>query len=112
MGARSGLPDEPTQILRQQVAHRARLVQQQTWLKNRVHAILHRNLVLGCPRSDLFGKAGRQWLAASAVPLLPAHEQVTLEATLRELDLLGKEITVAEQALASWALRTGRYAGC
>ena len=51
------LPDDRTQTFRQQVAHRARLVQQQTRLKNRIHGILHRNLVLGCPRSDLLGKA-------------------------------------------------------
>jgi transposase len=56
------VPDAETQALRQQVAYRVRLVRHHTHLKNRIHGVLHRNLVPGCPRSDLFGKAGRQWL--------------------------------------------------
>jgi len=98
------VPDDQTQTLRQQVAHRARLVQQQTRLRNRVHALLHRNLVPGCPRSDLFGKAGRRWLTQHALPMLPLHEQATVEATLRELELVGGEVIAAERALAAAAL--------
>jgi transposase len=98
------VPDDQTQILRQQVAHRARLVQQKVRLKNRVHGILHRNLVLGCPRSDLFGKAGRQWLEHQAWSVLPSHERVIAEATLRELDLIEGELATIERTLASAAL--------
>jgi transposase len=98
------VPDDRTQTLRQQVSHRARLVQQQVRLKNRVHGILHRNLVLGCPRSDLFGKAGRRWLERQAQPMLPPHEQATVNATLRELDLIGEQLVTIEQPLASTAL--------
>lgn len=98
------VPDEPTQTLRQQVAHRARLVQQRIRLKNRIQAFLHRNLVPGCPRSDLFGKAGRRWLVEQAVPLLPVHDQAALAATLRELDLITEETAAADQGLAAVAL--------
>lgn len=56
------VPDADTQALRQQVAHRTGLVRHHTRLKNRVHSVLIRNLVPNCPRSDLFGKGGRQWL--------------------------------------------------
>jgi transposase len=98
------LPDDQTQTFRQQVAHRARLVQQKTRLKNRVHAILHRNLIPGCPRSDLFGKAGRHWLTTYAMPGLPNHEQATLEATMREFDVVQAEVARADRVLASWAL--------
>ncbi len=98
------VPDDQTQILRQQVAHRARLVQQQVRLKNRVHGILHRNLVLGCPRSDLFGKGGRRWLELQALPALPSHERITAEATLREQDLIGTEPATIERILAGTAL--------
>ena len=94
------VPDDRTLIFRQQVAHRARLVQQQVRLKNRVHGILHRNLVLGCPRSDLFGKAGRRWLERQVLPTLQSHERVTVEATLRELDLIGDELATIERTLA------------
>jgi transposase len=101
------VPDEQTQILRQQVAHRARLVQQRTRLKNRIQALLHRNLVLGCPRSDLFGKAGRRWLAEHAMPLLPVHDHAAVATTLRELDLVTEETAGADQVLAAGALARG-----
>lgn len=98
------IPDDATLILRHQVAHRTSLVRQGMRLKNRIHAILHRNLVPGCPRSDLFGKGGRRWLAQYALPLLPPHEQAAVAATLRELDLVGQEVVAAERTLAASAL--------
>jgi transposase len=97
------IPDDATLILRHQVAHRTRLVQQRTRLKNHLQAALHRNLVPGCPRRDLFGKAGRRWLVDHALPLLPPHEQAMGAATLRELDLVDHEITTVEQTLAASA---------
>ena len=54
------LPDDDTHALRRQVARRAHIVRQRTRLKNRVHAILHRNLVPRCPAADLFGHKGRR----------------------------------------------------
>lgn len=99
------IPDDATLTPRHQVAHRTSLVQQSTRLKNRVQAILQRNLVPGCPWSDLFGKGGRRWLAQQAPALLPLHEQATLAATLHELDLVSQEIAIAEQTLAAPALQ-------
>jgi transposase len=58
------VPDEATRALRRQVAHRASLVSQRTALRNRIHGILHRNLV-EAPGTDIFGKAGRRWLEAA-----------------------------------------------
>lgn len=98
------IPDDATLILRHQVAHRTSLVQQRTRLKNLVQAILHRNLVPGCPRSDLFGKGGRRWLSQHALALLPPHEQATVATTLRELDLVTEEIAAVERTLAAAAL--------
>jgi transposase len=77
------LPDEATNALRRQVIRRAGLVRHRTRVKNQVHAILHRNLVSRCPVSDLFGIKGRRWLAAQH---LPADEQTTVAALLRQLD--------------------------
>lgn len=55
------MADETTRDLRLQVRTRATLVRQRTRLKNQVHAILHQQgLQHGV--TDLFGKAGRQWL--------------------------------------------------
>lgn len=55
------MTDEGTRELRLQVRTRATLVRQRTRLKNQVHAILHQHgLKHGV--TDLFGKAGRNWL--------------------------------------------------
>ena len=47
------LPDKRTRQLRRQMARRAHLVRQRTWIKNQVHSILARNLVPNrrCPAS-------------------------------------------------------------
>ena len=60
-------PDEDTQALRRRVAERAQLVSHLTRLKNRVHAVLHANLI---PRYEgkLFSKGGRAWLAGQPLP--------------------------------------------
>ncbi len=98
------VPDDETQALRQQVAHRTGLVRHHTRLKNRVHSVLIRNLVPNCPRSDLFGRGGRQWLMQQALPQLPVHEQAVVNATLRELDAVTGELVELERTLAAVAL--------
>ena len=55
-------PDETTERLRHQVARRATIVQARTRLKNRIHAVLSRNL-LPLRKGDLFSGRGRVWLA-------------------------------------------------
>jgi len=39
------MPDETTETLRRLVAHRAQVIQQMTRAKNRIHSILHANLI-------------------------------------------------------------------
>ncbi len=94
-------PDEGTERLRRQVARRAQIVQHRTRLKNRIHAILHRNLLPRCPATDLFGHKGRTWLAAQTVP---ADERATIESVLRELDHAGEDLAAIERDLAQVAL--------
>jgi transposase len=94
------VPDGRTRQLRRQVAQRAALVRQQTQLRNQAHAILHRNLV-AAPMSDLFGVAGRRWLAEVA---LPFEERAHLDATLRVLGPVAAEIQTCDQALAAIVL--------
>src|SRR6266511_2738448 len=95
------LADEETQALRRQVALRAHIVRQRTRLKNRVQAILHRNLVPRCPAADLFGLKGRRWLAEQQ---LPADERQAVEALLRQLDFHAEELKLIDAALAQVAL--------
>jgi len=101
------LPDEQTRILRRRISARAQLVRQRTRAKNQVHATLIRNLKGKPPVSDLFGVRGRRWLAAQD---LPADEQETVAACLRQIAFLDGEIglverTLAEQVLASAEMR-------
>ncbi len=76
------LPDERTRSLRRQVIRRDHIVRARTRVKNQVHAILCRNLAPTPPVSDLFGVAGRHWLARQD---LPADERAAVEALLRQL---------------------------
>ncbi len=73
------------------------LVNQRTRLKNQVHAILSRNLVPTCPHADLFGGVGRRWLAQQE---LPADEQRSVDALLRQIDFHGEELAEVERDIA------------
>ncbi len=95
------LPDEQTRILRRRISVRAQLVRQRTRAKNQVHATLIRNLKGRPPVSDLFGARGRRWLAAQE---LPADEQETVAACLRQIEFLDREIALVDRALAEQVL--------
>jgi len=77
------VPDPSTRRWRSLVAHRQELTKVQTMWKNRVHSILHRNLVTAPPVGDLFGVRGRRWLTSVA---LPADQRLQLDSSLRLLD--------------------------
>src|SRR4051794_3856857 len=51
--------------------------------------------------SDLFGKAGRQWLAELELPI---EERETLDSGLRQIDFLDSEVALVERAIAHDAL--------
>src|SRR5213078_3500363 len=93
-------PDEQTRVLRRRISRRAQLVRQRTREKNQVHAILIRNLKRRSA-TDLFGAAGRRWLAAQQ---LPADEREMVEACLRGIDFLDREVAAIDRALAELVL--------
>jgi hypothetical protein len=70
-------------------------------LKNRVQAILDRNLVPRCPAADLFGVKGRRWLAEQE---LPFDERRSVEALLRQLDFHAEALRLIDAELARVAL--------
>jgi transposase len=94
-------PDEFTRALRRRLQRRSKLVRSRTRAKNECHAVLARNLRGRPPMSDVFGKAGRRWLAALE---LPADERETIAGGLREVDFLDSEIGLIERELAREAL--------
>jgi transposase len=94
-------PDERTRVLRRRISRRAQLVRQRTREKNQVHAILIRNLKQRSPMTDVFGAAGRGWLARQD---LPADEREIVEACLRGIDHLDHEVAAIDRALAELVL--------
>lgn len=93
--------DDRTRMLRRLVHRRTHLVRQRTRLKNQVQAILSRNLLPTCPHSDLFGGVGRRWLAQQ---LLPADEQRSVDALLRQIDFHGEELAGVDRDIAVEAI--------
>jgi transposase len=89
------LPDPMVRAERERARWRLHLVRHRSSLKQRVHAAL---LTHGkpCPVSDLFGVRGRQLLARLA---LPEPWQATIEAALRLIDELEREISECEREL-------------
>lgn len=82
------IPDADTRRRRQLLHARAFLVRQRTQVKNRIHGRLTAvNLLF--PRSDLYGRAGRAWLATVPVAR-PMRTQI--DRLLRIHDALTKEI--------------------
>jgi transposase len=89
------LPDPRVRAERERARWRLHLVRHRSSLKQRVHAVL---LTHGkpCPVSDLFGVRGRQLLARLG---LPEPWQGTIEASLRLIDELDREIGECEREL-------------
>jgi len=89
------LPDPQVRAERERARWRLHLVRHRSSLKQRVHAVL---LTHGkpCPVSDLFGLRGRQLLAKLG---LPEPWQGTIEASLRLIDELEREINQCEREL-------------
>jgi transposase len=94
------VPSAEIAALRRRVARRAALVRQRTRAKNEVHASLARCLLGRSPQSDLFGAAGRKWLARQP---LGAEEAETVAGCLRQIDFLDSEIEAIDRKLAEWA---------
>ena len=95
------VPDEQTRALRRRLGRRASLVRQRPRHKNEVHGVLMRNLKGRPPVSDVFGTAGRAWLARLE---LPADEQETVASCLRQIDLLSGEVAALDRAIAGQAV--------
>jgi transposase len=89
------LPDPAVRGERERARWRLHLVRHRSSLKQRVHAVL---LAQGkpCPVSDLFGVRGRQLLARLG---LPEPWQGTVDASLRLIDELDREIDACEAEL-------------
>jgi transposase len=95
------MPDERARVLRRRLARREQLVRTRTRVKNEVHAVLMRRLKGKPPFSDLFGVKGRRWLRALS---LPPEEAETVQAALRHIAFLDREIEQVERLVAKQVL--------
>jgi transposase len=95
------MPDERARVLRRRLARREQLVRTRTRVKNEVHAVLMRRLQGKPPCSDLFGVKGRKWLRRLS---LPPEEAETVQAALRHIAFLDREIEQVERMVAKQML--------
>jgi transposase len=101
VGRAAGREDRSTALAERQPhdPRRSQPLKQQTRLRNRIHAILSRNL-LDCPYTDLFGKAGQGWLSEQ---VLAAEERSQVDSALRPLIAVRTELEAVERPLAGLA---------
>ena len=95
------MPDERTRAMRRRLARRSQLVRARTRAKNEAQAALVRRLIARPGFSDLFGVAGRRWLAELE---LPVEERETIDGCLRQIEFLDLEIAEVERLIARDAL--------
>jgi transposase len=90
------VPPAQVRELRALIAHRERLVSQQTATKNRLHGVLHRHQLVP-PEGGLFSTANRTWW--NGLNLLPS-EKLRVQQDLASLDHLAPHLTAVETELA------------
>jgi transposase len=95
------MPDERIRALRRRLQRRSQLVRARTRAKNEVHGALIRRLIAKPRVSDLFGIAGRRWLAELE---LPFEERETVDGALRQIDFLEEELAEVDRVIAKDAL--------
>jgi transposase len=95
------MPDERCRILRRRLNRREQLVHARSRAKNEISAVLQRRLIARPGFADLFGVAGRRWLAEVA---LPVEERESVDAGLRQIVFLDAEIKAVEKLVAQQAL--------
>ena len=97
------VPDDYTIRLRGLCSYRTALMRQRTAVKNRIHAVLHRNLIAPPQVSDLFAKQGMAFLEQVG---LPADERFQMDQELLLLTVLQAQITDADKRIAQATIDT------
>jgi transposase len=95
------IPTKQVRDLREILRYRIFLVRMRTMIKNRIHSILSK-LWIDHGFSDLFGKAGRQFLSSLK---LEGNYGKELRGCLKILDLIDKHISNVESYLRVEAIR-------
>jgi transposase len=91
------MPDKRCRVLRRRLSRREQLVRSRSRCKGEVHAVLMRQLLGKPPCSDLFGVKGLKWLRSLQ---LPVEEAETVQAALRQIVFLDREVEQVERLIA------------
>ena len=86
------------------VAQRTQIIQQMTRAKNRIHSILHADLIPPY-QGEVFSVAGRAWLDTQPQAL---DEKLATQRHLADLDCRASDLTVLGRQLAQRALNDKR----
>jgi transposase len=89
------LPPEDVSLWRELIQYRRRLVNEQSRIKNRIHALL-RSEALRCPHRSCWTRAGRSWLRSQ---VFAQARQVVLRDLLRRLDATQQSVRTVEREL-------------
>ena len=92
-------PDERTQRLRQLTTARTMLMNDRTRIKNRIQSLLATRLIR-CPYATLFAKRSIAWLSTLE---LDEADRCMLDAQLRLLAAVDRELKALDEQLQSWA---------
>src|SRR6056297_413472 len=95
-------PDSETGSLRKITSYAQAIGRDRTAVKNRVHSILHRNLIEYSGISDLFGNKGRKVLFSLS---LPEDEQLQLAEELETLDFLDRRFVSIKERMAKVSVK-------
>lgn len=100
--AESYVPPYDLREIRALIRHRLSLVKTRTMVKNKIHAVIDKNGVEESDSfSDLFGKAGMQWL--KSIQLESSIDMLMLSNHLEHLDSLEHQIKAVDQEILSRA---------
>lgn len=97
------IPSSSTRARREVIRQRMYWVRERTRIRNRVHRLIERQLLLEMPKaSDLFGKKG---MAALEKAVLPPHERLLLDQDLATLKQLGSMVKELETEMRTYVKR-------
>ena len=89
------LPPEDVSLWRELIQYRRRLINEQSRIKNRIHALLHSE-ALRCPHRSCWTRAGRAWLRSL---VFAQARQVVMRDLFRRLDDTQQSVRTVEREL-------------
>jgi transposase len=103
----SYVPTKEVRDLRELMRHRCSLVGFKTSLKNKVHALLAKRGIRHEFLTDIFGKAGREFLGQTELPVI---YRLKMDTYMKLIDQLQAEAKALEKIIKEKAIKEDKYA--